>query len=241
MPDYPNSIYALLIMLLAYGFRGITGFGSGLIAIPLLALLYPLHLVVPYITLLDWLASIVHGVKHREQTQWRLIRPALPFTLIGILIALYLFMNIDASVLVKTLGIFILCFAIYSLAAPRFKPHSSRAWAVPAGLLGGIISTLFGTGGPFYVIYLQLQGLSKGLFRATIAPIFAIEGALRVLGYSLVGFYNTDLLLSVLLGLPVMLVAMRIGGHIHTNISQQSFQRAVGILLIGSGIALLYK
>lgn len=239
--DYPNVIYTLLIMLVAYAFRGVTGFGSGLIAIPLLALIYPLHFVVPFITILDWLASVLHGVRHRREIQWSLILPALPFTLIGIVTAIYVFKNVDASLLIKALGIFLLCFAVYSLVSPTFKQHTSRLWAAPAGLLGGIVSTLFGTGGPFYVIYLQFQGLPKGLFRASVATIFAIEGLLRITGYSFAGFYNRDILVSALTGLPVMVIAMYIGGHIHTSISQLNFQRAVGVLLIGSGVALLYK
>ncbi|MEJ2140979.1 MAG: sulfite exporter TauE/SafE family protein [Gammaproteobacteria bacterium] len=239
--NYPDSIIALSIMLLAYGFRGITGFGSGLIAIPLLALIYPLTFVVPFITLLDWLASVLHGVHHRKQAQWSLIVPALPFTLAGIITALYVFKNIDTIQLVRALAIFILGFSIYSLISPDFKPHNSKLWAAPAGLFGGIVSTLFGTGGPFYVMYLQFQGIPKGIFRATIASIFVIEGILRVTGYTIVGFYTKDMLILVLVSIPVMVLAMSIGGHIHTNISQRSFQRAVGILLLGSGIALLYK
>lgn len=244
MPEqhiYPDIIIASGILLLAYGFRGITGFGSGLIAIPLLALIYPLQFVVPFITLLDWFASILHGVRHRKQAQWSLIVPTLPFTLIGISIALYVFKTVDALLLVKALAVFILGFAIYSLVAPNFTSHTSRAWAVPAGIFGGIVSMLFGTGGPFYVIYLQLQGVAKGIFRATIASIFVIEGALRVTGYTLIGFYHPDMFILLFACIPLMLVAMSIGGYIHTNISQTGFQRAVGVLLLISGIALLYK
>ena len=244
MPDLftdPDTLIALLILLLAYGFRGITGFGSGLIAIPLLALIYPLTFVVPYITLLDWLASVVHGVHHRRQAQWSLIVPTLPFTLVGIVTALYVFKTIDTQVLVKALAVFILGFSIYSLVAPDFKTHNSKLWAAPAGLFGGIVSTLFGTGGPFYVVYLQFQGIPKGVFRATIASIFVIEGASRVTGYTIVGFYDLEMLLLVFLSIPVMVVAMNIGGHVHTTISQKNFQRSVGVLLLASGLALLYK
>ena len=244
MPDllsYPDSILTLFILLLAYGFRGITGFGSGLIAIPLLALLYPLQFVVPFITLLDWLASLLHGVQHRKLAQWSLILPVLPFTLVGIITALYIFKTIDASLLVKALAFFVTGFAIYSLIAPTFHSHSSKTWAIPAGIFGGIVSTLFGTGGPFYVVYLQLQGLPKGIFRATIASIFVIEGVMRVTGYSFIGFYSLEMLWLELLAIPVMVFAMKIGGHIHTGITQSAFQRAVGILLLGSGVALFYK
>src|SRR5210317_911327 len=106
MPDlfaYPDSLITLGVMLLAYGFRGITGFGSGLIAIPLLALFYPLQFVVPFITLLDWCASLLHGVRYHKQVKWSLIVPTLPFTLIGIIAALYVFKTIDALLLVKAL------------------------------------------------------------------------------------------------------------------------------------------
>ena len=236
-----DTLIALVILLLAYGFRGITGFGSSLVAVPLLALLYPLQFVVPFMTLLDWFASTFHGIRYRKQARWSLILPTLPFILVGIVVALYIFKTIDALLLVKTLGIFILGFGIYSLIAPVFKTHDSKIWAALAGLLGGSVSTLFGTGGPFYVVYLQFKGIPKGTFRATIASIFIIEGALRVAGYTLVNFYTVEMLGLVLLSLPVMVIAMNIGGHIHTTISQKNFQRSVGVLLLASGLALLYK
>ncbi|MBU4500275.1 MAG: sulfite exporter TauE/SafE family protein, partial [Gammaproteobacteria bacterium] len=48
-----------IILLAAYVIRGITGFGSGLVSVPLLALFLPLQFVVPLILLLDFTASIV--------------------------------------------------------------------------------------------------------------------------------------------------------------------------------------
>ncbi len=49
------------ILLSAYFIRGITGFGSGLISVPLLALFLPLKFVVPLVLLLDFTASVVIG------------------------------------------------------------------------------------------------------------------------------------------------------------------------------------
>jgi len=36
-------------------------------------------------------------------------------------------------------------------------------------------------------------------------------------------------------------VGLYIGGRIHTNISQRAFKQGIGILLIGSGMALLWR
>jgi len=134
----------------------------------------PLVMVVPMISLLDYTASAGHGIRQREAIQWRDLLPLLPFTILGILAALYLFQSVDGSVLRKGLGVFILGFAIYSLFS--VAPHStvSRAWALPAGGMGGLVGTLFGTGGPFYVLYLKFRGLEKARFRATIATVFMI-------------------------------------------------------------------
>ncbi len=244
MPEFLSLIelsLAALILIIAYVIRGITGFGSGLIAIPLLALMLPLSVVVPMVGLLDYIASLSHGVKHRSAIAWREILPLLPFTLMGVLAALYLFKSVDAELLVKYLGGFVLLYAVYSLSG--FDPHGSgsRRWAFPAGGLGGLVGTLFGTGGPFYVIYLHLRGLDKAAFRATIAVIFFLDGGARIVGYLFSGFYTGETLLLAALSLPVMAAALYVGGHLHTNISAATFRRAIAVTLLGSGVALLVR
>ncbi len=232
---------ATVILILAYTVRGITGFGSGLIAIPLLALMMPLPLVVPMVVLLDYLASASHGIKNRGVIQWREILPLLPFTLSGVITALYLFNTIETRLLVKALAVFIILFALYNLLSPSPPHKGSRLWAIAAGGLGGLIGTLFGTGGPFYVIYLQLRKLEKTPFRATLASIFLLDGGTRLVGYTASGFFNRETLLLLLAALPVMAFSLYLGGHIHTNLSQKTFQKAISILLLGSGTALLIK
>ena len=225
----------------AYTFRGVAGFGSGLIAIPLLVLILPISIVVPMMVLLDFIASVSHSIRHRQVTQWKMIFPLLPFTLTGVLIALFIFKNVDTTLLVKTLGIVILLFAIYNFISPTPRRQGGKLWAVPAGIFGGLVGTLFGTGGPFYVIYLQLRHLEKTAFRATIASIFMIDGGIRVGGFAFSGFFIHETLLLAALGLPIMGLSMYAGGHIQTSISQTTLHRAIGILLLGRGVALLLK
>ena len=232
---------ATAIIMLAYIVRGITGFGSGLIAIPLLALMLPLTIVVPMVGLLDYIASLTHGFSQRKEIQWGEIKPLLPFTIIGVITALYLFKQTDVELLTTVLGVFVLLYALYSLSGHQPQGHTRKIWAAPAAIFGGLVGTLFGTGGPFYVIYLQLRGLAKTPFRATIATIFLLDGASRIVGYTITGFYTQDTLILMLAGLPLMLLAMYIGEHIHTNISQNTFKKAIGVVLIGSGVALLLR
>lgn len=234
-------IFGLVTLLAAYFVRGIAGFGSGLIAIPLLALFLPLTIVVPLVVFLDYVASASHGLKDRASIQWRQIFPLLPFTAIGVLAGLYLFKTIDSVMLAHALGVFVLLYALYTLLIRSGEGQASVLWAGPAGALGGMVGTLFGTGGPFYVVYLKHRGLPKTQFRATFATIFLIDGAGRLAGYLLGGYFERDWLVLAALSLPVMGVGLYLGGQVHTSISQRAFQIAVSLLLMMSGVSLLLR
>lgn len=229
------------ILAIAFFVRGIAGFGSGLIAVPLLAFVLPFSLVVPLMILLDFLASLSQGMSNRSDIRWKEILPVIPFSLIGVVIALQFLTQADALVLLKVLAVLIILYGLYSLSGLRPKTGAARGWGVLAGLLGGMIGTLFGTGGPFYVSYLHTRGLDKAVFRATLATLFLLDGTGLLVGYAVVGRFTGEFLGLALLALPIMALFLYIGGHVHTRLTQAAFQRGISVLLIVSGGALLLK
>ena len=228
------------VVLIAYLVRGICGFGSGLIAIPILSLIIPLKVAVPLVVMLDYLASAGQGVSLRQSIQWseigRLIIPAL----IGVSAGLMIFHKVDAVLLTRFLGGFVFLYALYALWGPKM-PRVSSWWAVPAALCGGAIGTLFGTGGPFYVTYLKARQLDKNVFRATFACVFLLDGAARVTGYVGTEVVDIQLLVLLAMSLPVMILGMYLGGKIHTNLSAEMFTRGISILLLTSGASLVLR
>ncbi len=234
-------LYAFVVLSAAYFVRGVAGFGSGLIAIPLLLVWFPLLVAVPLVVALDYLASASQGIKDRQAIRWREIWPLLPFAFLGMAAAIYLLQTIDAQLLLKALAVFIILYALYSLAGRNPESVHSRWWAIPAGGLGGLIGTTFGTGGPFYVVYLQMRKLDKTQFRATFAAIFLLDGANRLAGYFFSGMLTLQFLKMLAMALPVMMASIYLGGRVHTTVSQETFRRGIGILLICSGIALLIR
>ena len=119
--------------------------------------------------------------------------------------------------------------------------QGSRIFVVPLGFLGGFVGTLFGTGGPFYVIYLTLRGLDKTAFRATFATNFLIDGAIRLTAYASVGLFQPDVLMALLAALPIAGIGLYVGGRIHTGLSQELFVRFISLLLVAGGFGLLMK
>jgi len=233
-------VLSVVVIFIAYTVKGLSGFGSGLIAIPLLAFLFPLTFIVPVLGLLSYGGTVTQSFHLRKQVAWRDMLPLIPFSLLGIAIAVWLLVNVDANDLVLLLGVFVLLYSVYSLL-PLSVFSGGRRWAIVAGLGGGMVGALFGTGGPFYVVYLKMRQLNKNRFRATIAMIFLVDGGARMMGYALNGLFTAQVLWLVLTLLPVLFAGMYVGHHLHIRIDQKQFNRVISVLLLVSGVMLIIK
>lgn len=233
-------LLAVLIVFAAFVITGLSGFGSGLIAIPMLALFLPLPLVVAVLTLLSYGSTVIQSITLRKHTRWQDVWPLLPFTLVGIVLAMWLLATAPLQNLALILGGFITSYAVYALL--DLKPlQGRRIWAIFAGGFGGFIGTLFGTGGPFYVIYFNLRRLDKAQFRATIATTFLIDGGVRVAGYASIGYFTEQVWWLSLLLLPVLIVGLMIGHALHFKINQRQFHLIINLMLLLSGSLLILK
>ena len=230
--------FAALVLFCAYFVRGVAGFGSGLVAIPLLALVYPLTLVVPVVVLLDFIGSASQGFKNRSQIAWRSLLPLAPFTIGGILLALLLLDSLDANTLRLCLGAFIIIYAVYHFL-PLPTIQATQLASLPYGVVGGLSGTMFGIGGPFYVIYLNMVGLQGSTFRASFAMWFVLDGSIRLMGYAAFGFLDKESLTAFLVALPFAALGLFLGGRLHTNLSAEQFRGCVHVLLLMSGSALV--
>jgi uncharacterized membrane protein YfcA len=240
LADPSTALYCVLVVFAAYLIRGVAGFGSGLIAVPLLSLAAPVPLVVPLVVTLDYIGSAGQGIRNLGQVAWRAQILLIPFMVVGIGLGLFMLRTIPPTTLARVLGAFVIVFALSQwLSVPAIP--GSRIAAGLGGVLGGMVGTLFGTGGPFYVIYLRLRELDKGAFRATFATNFLIDGGIRLAAYTAMGLYDRTVLLATVVAFPVAAVALLTGGRIHTGLSQLAFMRLISLLLLASGLALLLR
>ncbi len=239
-------VYCALVVIAAFAVRGTAGFGGNAIAVPLLTLMLPIQNVVAVITVLTIVSSLGHWLGGWRHIVWAEILRAAPFTLIGVVTGLYLFQTLDARILTKAFGVFVVLYAIYAIATSGRMLPPPRKWLWPLAVvlctLGGLVGTLFGgAAGPLYAIYLGVLRLEKDSFRVTITTILMTQAVMRVTGYSNIGFYDTATLLMLAAALPLMLIGARLGGFMAGRINQLLFNRIVGAVLMCSGIALLFK
>jgi hypothetical protein len=233
-------VFAGAVLLVAYLTRGIAGFGSGLIAVPLLAMMFPVQAVVPAVVLFDYLGSASQGIRNRDKIAWREELVLIPFTLAGVALGLTLLQSLASTTLQQALGVFVIVYAVYQIL-PLPELRGSRLFAAPFGFFGGVVGTLFGTGGPFYVIYFGLRQLGKDVFRATFAANFLIDGAIRLAAFASFGFFAGNVAWAILAGLPLVAAGLWLGGRVHSTISAATYARIISVLLLFSGVVLLIK
>jgi uncharacterized membrane protein YfcA len=231
-----------LIIVFAYVVFGLTGFGSAITAMPLLVLVLPLRMAVPLMLVFDLASGLLIGLKNRRHIDRREALRLIPFMLVGMAVGVLALVRTPERRLLVVLGVFILAYAAWSLltrAAPR---PMAPAWAAPFGIVGGTFTALFGTGGPFYTIYLTRRIGDKLALRATISGVLLFSAVSRLVLFSSAGLYGQPglpLLAASLL--PFAMGGLYAGNRLHQAMPAERVKQAIWVVLIVGGISLIVR
>jgi uncharacterized membrane protein YfcA len=238
-------VYCGLVLLLAYGLRGSTGFG-GALGMPFLALVVPLKVLVPVWTLLGVTSSITILGRDRKLVAVPDLLVFIPWCILGIAVGLYFFKTLDSRTLARGLGFMVLAYGAYSFWK-SLRPAQQRRAPSPAagplaGTLSGIVGALFGTMATvFFAMYLDARALAKNAFRATVSAMLLTLSVVRGIGYYAVGEFDGEVWITFAAAFPLMLAGIYFGDRIHVGMSDTVFRRVVSILLMLCGVPLLLK
>lgn len=235
--------FIALTVTAAYGVFGMTGFGAAMIAVPALVHSLPLQFAVPMVVLLDLVCTAVIGGRNWRSVAVDETLRLLPALLVGVAIGTTTLAGLGPKWPLVTLGVFVLAVAGYSTFPMRGGLKTISAWwAAPLGVIGGILSALFGTGGPIYTIYLARRVFEPERFRATISVVILASGITRALSFGAAGLYaQPALLISAAGALPFCLLGVYIGSRLRHKLAPAAMRRAVLVLLACGGCGAIYR
>jgi uncharacterized membrane protein YfcA len=242
--DLPTStlLAAAAIVTLGYVVYGLTGFGSSIIAVPLLAQFFPLRFAVPMMLVFDLLTGLLLGLRHRRDLSRPELLLLLPIVAVGMVAGVTLLVQVEERWLLLGLGAFVVAYAAWSLLNRAVPTPVSARWAVPAGLLGGAFTALYGTGGPIYTIYLARRLTDKVVLRATIGVLIFCTALIRLVLFTGSGFYQQAGLLPLAFALlPFAVIGYLVGSRLHARLSTRRAVQAVWALLIVGGTSLVLR
>jgi hypothetical protein len=236
-----SLVVVSLTVFVAYVVFGICGFGSTLIAVPLMAHFLPLTVVIPVIVLVDCVASVRQGLRLHAGMNKRELLAMLPFILVGMVVGALVLVRTPGNVLLPLLGLFVTAYGLYYALRHESVFQVARWTAAPIGLFAGAMSSLFGMAGPLYVMYLAGRGSTPEQIRATMPVIFSFTTIGRIALFAAMGLITQDVLVMAAILAPVMLLGVWCGNRWHAKFTRANVVRAIGAVLTLSGASLLLR
>src|SRR5689334_22869659 len=203
----------------AFAIRSAAGFGAVLIAMPMLAFVLPVSTAVSVTTALTTITSVHHVSRDWRRVAWRQFAIMAFYSAIGIGVGFYFIHLLDEDTLRHSLGVFLICYALYAVATAKASPVLPIRWcrglAAGTGVACGILGTLFGAGvGPIYVVYFNALRMEREIFRVTMSTVLLLGSAERIAGYARLGFYEGSSIMLIAMGLPLVVVGSWLGDRL---------------------------
>jgi len=222
---------------------GITGFGAALVTVPFATHFVPLPFALALFVLMDLANAFRVGFenpKNAVRAEWTRMVPTI---LLGTIAGVTLLVNLPRGAATLALGVFVVVFAVYSLARhPDAQRVVSSHCAYVAGFAGGITSTIFGAGGPPYAIYLSHRGLAKEQYRATMGFATLTSISLRTVAFIATGILlDPKVWICAVFVVPAGLAGIWAASHLFRRISRKTLMRAVAFMLLASGASLILR
>ena len=237
LPTPELLISLALITTAAYAVYGLTGFGAAVTGMPFMLILIPLHIAVPVMMVHGLFAGALIGIRTRRHADLGELRILLPYLIIGLILGTTILVQIPEKYLLLLLGAFLLGYSGWSLLFRPVSKPIAVAWAAPLGIIGGIFSGIFGTGGAIYTVFLVRRIQDKNVLRATTSLLVLIAALFRLLMLLLTGFFSRDNVLQlIILLLPFVFLGLYLGNHFHRRTSLRRIMQTIWLILIVAGI-----
>jgi uncharacterized membrane protein YfcA len=221
---------------------GITGFGSSLVMVPMLAQIWPLNEAVSLAIMLDVPACILHGGLNFKNVRWDELYKLIPSVFFGAAIGIWLIPLINKIWLLLVLGTYVIWVGLNSISV-KTKPNPLKIyWSVIAGVGIGVVEALFATAGPVVVAWLQKRLNEVNEIRASVPVTMIFAGTIA---FILLGQHDLLALDRTLprwsLTFPIAVIGILLGNKMASKINPILMRKIMAILLCISGLALLKK
>jgi hypothetical protein len=221
---------------------GMTGFGTGITALPIWlygvtpVLASPLVVICSLVAQFQTLPAIWHAIDRRR---------CLPFVaggLVGVPFGAYLLPFVSPQAFRMGVGILLIVYCgLLLIGRLRFQVRNAGGMADAAvGLGGGVMGGLAGLSGPLPTLWSNLRGWGKDEKRGVIQAYNTAILGFALVAQAVAGILTLELGQLVLVALPGTLIGAWLGRRVYTGLDNARFEKAVVSVLFLSGFGLLW-
>jgi uncharacterized membrane protein YfcA len=234
----PWFIWVVLGTVAAGLVRGLSGFGSGMVLVPILGAAFGPAVAVPLMIVVDGLVTAPLLPSAFRRCHWREV---LPITIGGALlvpVGVRLLTLLDAILLRRITGLAILVLVIVMALGWRYARRASPGLSFGVGALSGTMGGAMGIAGPPVILFWLGGQADASTVRANVIAYFGLIGVISAVSLWLGGLFTREVLwLSVVLT-PVYAVSLWLGVRSFRLASERTFRRLslalIALIALGS-------
>jgi uncharacterized membrane protein YfcA len=228
------------IAFLAAGCQSLTGFGSAMVAVPLLSLYLDAKLAVVISTFLSTVVSTPLVFEVRRQLHLTKVMPLAIGGVIGVPVGLVILKVVDAAVLKILVAVVVILACAVLFLAPRltFGGRNTLSGLI-TGALSGLLRASTSMSGPPVVLYTLSHESEIEEFRSTVLGVFLVTGLLTVPGLFVADLISRDAVVATGVALPSIAVGLLVGSGLRARVQPKLFRTLVLAVLVITSVGVL--
>lgn len=231
-----DLVLAMLILVVASGLQGSVGFGSSLVAAPLLVLLDPVFVPGPLIVVAFVLNAMMMW-RDREPVERAHVGLALIGRVPGSVMGAAVLAALSASELGLLVGAVVLLGVVLSVGGFEVRPTPPAI--LGAGVLSGFMGTSVSIGGP--PIALLYQHESGPRFRSIVARLLIYGALISLAALAVIGRFGRDEIVASAVLLPSVVLGFSLSGPVARHLDRGHTRRAILAVSALSAVAVIAK
>jgi len=235
-----HQSWFIWIALVSFGagiVRGLTGFGSAMIMVPVLSYFLGPVVAVPILNLVDAVTSLPMLPPATRKCRWREVLPLFAGAAVLMPLGVHLLKVVDPTLLRHVMAVLILIMAIVMGFGLRYRGEPSRIASMAVGAVSGIMSGAIGLSGPPIILF-WLGGQANAVTaRANVIVYFGLMTVALITTMIWTGLFTGQVIgLSILL-MPLYALGLAVGARAFRLAGDRSF-RTIALVLI-SAVAII--
>ncbi len=244
-PALEVAVPLAIVCALAFTIETALGFGATLITVALGSFFLDLAEILPALVPLNLVLSAYLVARYAEHVDRSfLLRRLLPFMAVGLPIGIYAFAALDASMLKRAFGVFLVgvsALELYRMRVASPVKHLDGFAERALLLAGGAIHGAFATGGPMAVYVTSRVIEDKNVYRATLSALWTILNLAMLASYAWRGELDASTAGLGLCLAPSIAIGMVVGEQLHARVPVKTFRAVVFGMLALAGVVLVLR
>lgn len=239
-PFFDDRLALAAMIAFASGFvRGFSGFGAGMIYVPLIGALYGPRFSVTTILLIDFICSLPFLVPALPHVRWRETLPLMTAAAITIPLGTLALLYVDPTPMRWAIAVIIVVFVLLLASGWRYHGSPRLPITLGVGAISGVLGGATQIPGPPVILYWLGGAISAAAVRANLIAYFALFDLFSVAVYGWSGLLTNDVFWFGLLMFVPFLSGMAGGSMAFVFVSDRNYRNAAYIIILFAAISSL--